>query len=63
MGLTAIAACALSCYPRWRKPPSEEEIAAAQLPKRLKMSVAQIEVKLAGDDQRRHRDAERADCR
>ncbi len=49
MGLTAIAACALLVLPQMAQAtPSEEEIAAAQAAEEAaKMSVAQIEVKLA----------------
>ena len=48
-GLTAIAACALLVLPQMAQAaPSEEEIAAAQAAEEAaKMSVAQIEVKLA----------------
>ena len=49
MGLTAIAACALLVLPQMAQAaPSEEEIAVAQAAEEAaKMSVAQIEVKLA----------------
>lgn len=49
MGVTAIAACALLVLPQMAQAaPSEEEIAAAQAAEEAaKMSVAQIEVKLA----------------
>ena len=49
MGMTAIAACALLVLPQMAQAaPSEEEIAAAQAAEEAaKMSVAQIEVKLA----------------
>ena len=49
MGLTALAACALLVLPQVAQAaPSEEEIAAAKAAEEAaKMSVAQIEVKLA----------------